>query len=308
MTRLSGYLSAVPTPFRYGQVDADAFEAFCDWQIAHGIGGLVVCGTTGEAPTLSAAEQRHVIARAVDVAHGQVPVIAGAGANATDHAIDLARAAQSAGADGLLVVVPYYNRPPQEGLYRHFRAVHDAVDIPIVLYDVPARTGCALADDTVARLAMLPRIVGLKDATGDLDRPTRLRARLGDAFRLLTGEDANAAAYLEAGGDGCISVVSNVAPRLCADLYKAWTIGDLDRVAALAPAIGQLSEVLFLESNPIPVKYALGLMRWMSPAVRLPLCDAAEATRQRVAACLHGLSIERAGPLGRVAPALAPVA
>jgi 4-hydroxy-tetrahydrodipicolinate synthase len=289
--RLSGYLSAVPTPFRDGAIDVAAFEAFLDWQITRGIAGLVVCGTTGEAPTLHAAEQRALIARAVRRANGRVPVIAGAGANATDHAIALARAAQLAGADGLLVVVPYYNKPSQEGLYRHFAAIHDAVGLPVLLYDVPSRTGCALADDTVVRLAALPRVRGLKDATGDLTRPGRLRTRLGPGFRLLSGDDATALGFLARGGDGCISVVANLAPDDCVALDAAWRRQDFSRAEQLALRIARLSQALFVESNPVPLKYALGRLGMMSPLPRLPLCEASPATRLAVDACLRDLGL-----------------
>jgi 4-hydroxy-tetrahydrodipicolinate synthase len=291
IAQLTGYASALPTPFRYGQVDEAAFEALCSWQITEGVSGLVVCGTTGEAPTLSPAEQQLLVRHAVVIARGRVPVIAGAGSNATMHAIDLARGAQAEGADAVLVVVPYYNRPSQEGLYRHFRAIHDAVDIPVLLYDVPSRTGCGLGDDTVVRLAELPRVAGLKDATGDLARPGRLRTRLGPAFRLFTGEDANALGFFARGGDGCISVVSNVAPRLCVELHAAWRAGVLEKAEALSLSVVALSRALFLESNPVPVKHALALMGLMSPAVRLPLCEASEATRREVAACLRSPAI-----------------
>src|SRR5690349_16873116 len=209
--KLTGYLTALPTPFRGDRVDGEAFATFCAWQIDQGVSGLVVCGTTGEAPTLDAAEQRHLIRIAVRAAAGRVPVVAGAGSNCTAHAVKLARAAQAAGADALLAVVPYYNKPSQEGLYRHFEAVRAAVGIPVILYDVPARTRCGLADETVARLAERPGIVGLKDATGDPARPLRLRRLVGTAFRLFSGDDATALGFLAGAGDGCISVTSNVA-------------------------------------------------------------------------------------------------
>jgi 4-hydroxy-tetrahydrodipicolinate synthase len=291
LDRLRGYLSAVPTPFRDGSLDMAAFESFLDWQITSGIAGLVVCGTTGEAPTLSAAEQRDLIGRAVRRAGGRVPVIAGAGSNATQHAIELARAAEQAGADALLVVVPYYNKPSQDGLFRHFAAIHDAVGIAVLLYDVPSRTGCALAGDTVARLAALPRVCGLKDATGDLARPTRLRARLGPGFRLLSGDDATALGFLARGGDGCISVVSNLAPDDCVALDEAWRRRDFSRAEELALGLAKLSQTLFIESNPVPLKYALSRLGMMSPTVRLPLCEAAPATRIAVDGCLRDLGL-----------------
>lgn len=302
---LTGYLSALPTPFRQGKVDADAFVRFCAAQIADGISGLVVCGTTGEAPTLTTVEQQRLIRLAVATAGRRVPVIAGTGSNATAHAIELARAAETAGADGLLVVVPYYNRPSQEGLFRHFRAIQDAVSRPVILYDVPPRTGCGLADETVARLAALPRIIGLKDATGDLGRPVRLRRLVGPSFRLLSGDDATASGFFARGGDGCISVVSNLAPRLCVTLHAAWRASDFETTETSALAVARLSQILFLESNPVPLKFALSLMESMSAETRLPLCEASAPTRQAIAAGLHDLGI---GPEFRIAPGIAPAA
>lgn len=296
--QLTGYVSALPTPFRNGHVDQAAFQRICAWQIDQGIRGLVVCGTTGEAPTLSLAEHMLLVRCATEVAAGRVPVIAGAGSNATRHAIEIAQAVEIAGADGLLVVVPYYNCPSQEGLFRHFREVHDAVSIPVLLYDVPGRTGCALADDTVVRLAAMPRVVGLKDATGDLDRPVRLRRRLPPAFRLLSGDDTTAAGFLARGGDGCISVVSNLAPALCVALGAATAAEDFSRAESLSLTIAELSRVLFLESNPVPLKYALSILGLMAPEVRLPLCEASPETARSVANCLRdGTMIQ--GGLGK---------
>jgi 4-hydroxy-tetrahydrodipicolinate synthase len=280
---LAGYVSALPAPFKDGRIDEDAFADFCAWQIEQGIAGLVVNGTTGEAPTLDRDEQRRLVRIALEVADGRVPVIAGAGANATTHAVDLARLAEAAGADALLVVTPYYNRPSQEGLFHHFAAVHDATRLPIMLYDVPSRTGCTLAIETIRRLAAMPRIAGLKDATGDLDRPSQLRRLLGEQFRLMSGDDATALAYMERGGNGCISVVSNVVPRLCARLYAAHARGDAGVAQIIARGLEPLTHALFAESNPVPVKYALSLMDRMSEDVRLPLWPASEATRHVVA-------------------------
>ena len=288
---LGGYATAVPTPFRGDHIDENAFRAFCDWQIGEGITALVVNGTTGEAPALSLGEQRRLIRAAVETAAGRVPVIAGAGSNATAHAVGIAREAEAAGADGLLAVTPYYNRPPQAGLFLHFRALHDATALPILLYDVPSRTACTLADDTLLRLADLPRIVGLKDATGDLARAARLRTLLGQRFRLLSGDDATALGFLMAGGDGCISVVANVAPALAMRLYRASRRGALSEARALAQALAPLTAALFSESNPIPVKYALEVMGWMSAELRLPLCAASVMTRREVAAALGGLGL-----------------
>jgi 4-hydroxy-tetrahydrodipicolinate synthase len=209
VSKLSGYAPALPTPFDHeGGIDAAAFARLCDLQIVHGATALVVCGTTGEAPTLGPHEHDELIRMAVARARGRIPVIAGAGANATARAIALARSAQDAGADAILSVVPYCNKPTQEGLYCHFRAIADATDLPVILYDVPSRTACGLADETIARLAELPRVIGLKDAAGDVSRAARLRSLVGSDFRLLCGDDALAMPYLAQGGDGCISVTA----------------------------------------------------------------------------------------------------
>jgi 4-hydroxy-tetrahydrodipicolinate synthase len=272
ISKLSGYAPALPTPFdEEGNVDTPAFERLCDLQLANGATSLIVCGTTGEAPTLSPAEHRELIRIAVAQARGRIPVIAGAGANATAHAIELTRDAEATGADAALSVVPYYNKPTQPGLYAHFRAIAQSTGLPIILYDVPSRTACCLADETVARLAELPQIIGLKDAAGDATRPARLRPLVGTNFRLLCGEDALALPYLAQGGDGCISVTSNVAPGLCRNMYLAWKHGQSVRAQRLAHLIAELTAALFRETNPVPVKHALALLGLMSPTVRLPL-------------------------------------
>jgi 4-hydroxy-tetrahydrodipicolinate synthase len=288
-------MTALPSPFRDGQLDEQSFVRFCNWQIAQGITALVVAGTTGESPTLTPAEQVRLVRLAVETAHGRVPVIAGAGSNSTRHAIELARLAEAAGADGLLSVVPYYNRPTQDGLYEHFRAIHDAVGLPILLYDVPARCCCGLALDTIVRLAALPRIVGLKDATGDLSRPARLRRLLGHGFRLYTGDDATALGFFAQGGDGCISVSANVAPRLCVQMHDAWRRGDTEEAEMASELLIKLSCALFAESNPGPVKYALKLMGFMTEEVRLPLCPPTETTRLDIADALLRLGFVGTG-------------
>ena len=291
LASLCGYASALPTPFKDGLVDEDAFASFCEWQIRQGISGLVVNGTTGEAPTLSLREQRRLVRLAVVVARGQVPVIAGAGSNATAHAIEIAQGAEEAGADGLLLVTPYYNKPSQEGVYRHFRAIHDATNLPVLLYDVPSRTGCTLAIDTICRLAALPRIVGLKDATGDLTRPQTLRRLLREQFRLFSGDDGTALDFMGLGGNGCISVLSNVVPKLCNRLYLGCAAGEQVEARLLEEQLRPLTAALFVESNPVPVKWALSLMGRMSPEVRLPLCEPAETTRVAVRKALLHLGI-----------------
>ena len=244
---------------------------------------MVVCGTTGEAPTLSPAEHSALIRIAVGVARGRVPVIAGAGSNSTAHAIELSKDAEAAGADAILSVVPYYNKPTQAGLYAHFRAVAQSTGLPIILYDVPSRTVCGLADETVARLAEMPQIIGLKDATGDVTRPARLRSLVGPDFRLLSGDDATALAFLSQGGNGCISVTSNVAPGLCRDMFLACRQGQIARAQRWAMPVAQLTAALFRESSPAPLKYALSLLGLMSPKVRLPLVELTKQTKAELA-------------------------
>ena len=287
VSRLAGYAPALPTPFdENDKVDFSAFSSLCDRQIRLGANALVVCGTTGEAPTLSRAEQEEIVRVAVGMARGRIPVIAGAGSNATSHAIELARDAERAGADALLCVVPYYNKPTQIGLYAHFNAVADSVGLPIILYDVPSRTGCPLADNTIARLAQRPQFIGLKDATGNLARPLQLRAVLGPEFRLLSGDDASAMAFIAQGGNGCISVTSNVAPGLCRSMYLAFKQGQTARAQRLATVVADLTAVLFRETNPAPIKYALSLMNGMSARVRLPLVAVADETKAEIASAL----------------------
>lgn len=285
VSKLSGYAPALPTPFGDdGTVDVAAFEQFCDRQVRAGAGALVVCGTTGEAPTLRPAEHATLIQIAVAVARGRVPVIAGAGSNSTANAIELTQDAESAGADAILSVVPYYNKPTQIGLYGHFSAIANSTGLPIILYDVPSRTVCGLADETIARLAEMPKIIRLKDATGDVTRPTRLRSLLGPDFRLLTGDDATALAFISQGGDGCISVTSNVAPGLCRNMFLACRQGQITSVQRLAIPVAKLTAVLFRESSPTPLKYALSLLGLMSPKVRLPLVELTDQTKAEIAA------------------------
>ena len=287
---MSGYAPALPTPFDdNGDFDGEAFERLCDLQITCGATALVVGGTTGEASTLTSKEQGDLIRIAVAVSRGRVPVIAGAGSNATDHAIALAKDAEATGADAVLSIVPYYNRPTQAGLYAHFREIAASIGLPVILYDVPSRTACALADATIARLAELPRIIGLKDASGDVTRPSRLRAMVGPEFRLLSGDDALGLAFLAQGGDGCISVTSNVAPDLCRNMFLAWRQGPATRAQRLARPIAQLTAALFCETNPVAQKYALSLFGLMSPRFRLPLVELSDQYKPGIAAILTEL-------------------
>jgi 4-hydroxy-tetrahydrodipicolinate synthase len=287
VSQLSGYAPALPTPFDdEGGIDGAAFEHLCDLQVGKGATALVVCGTTGEAPTLSAGEHRELIHIAVGIARGRIPVIAGAGSNSTAHAVELTRDAEGAGADAVLSVVPYYNKPTQTGLYAHFREIAGSTGLPVFLYDVPSRTVCGLADETIARLAELPRIVGLKDATGDLTRPMRLRPLVGRDFRLLSGDDATALPFLAQGGNGCISVTFNLAPGLCRNMYVGYRQGQTATAQRLAAPIVRLTAALFRETNPVALKYALSVFGLMSPRARLPLVGLSDQVRTELAAVI----------------------
>ena len=291
VSKLSGYAPAVPTPFNdAGNVDFAAFELFCERQIHEGATALVVCGTTGEAPTLGPGEHHVLVRTAVGVARGRVPVIAGAGSNSTAHAIELTKDAEAGGADAILSVVPYYNKPIQRGLYAHFRAIAQSTGLPVILYDVPSRTACGLADETIARLAELPQVLGLKDATGDVTRPSRLRSLVGSEFRLLSGDDATALAFLAQGGNGCISVTSNVAPGLCRAMFLACRQGQLSKSHQFAIPVAQLTAALFRETSPVPVKYVLSLFGFMSSKVRLPLVELTDESRASLSAVVARLS------------------
>jgi 4-hydroxy-tetrahydrodipicolinate synthase len=288
--KLSGYAPALPTPFDENSViDVAAFAHFCELQISNGATALVVGGTTGEAPTLSGEEHRKLLRVAAGVSRGRVPIIAGAGSNSTQHAIELTKDAEASGADAILSVVPYYNRPTQAGLYAHFSEIAAATGLPIILYDVPSRTACRLEDETVARLAELPQIVGLKDASGDPSRIARLRMLVGTDFRLLSGDDATALAFIAHGGDGCISVTSNVAPGLCRDMFLTLRQGQISRAQRLSHPIAQLTATLFRETNPAPVKFALSLFGLMAPRLRLPLVEIGEKAKTELAGILARL-------------------
>jgi len=295
VSRLSGYAPALPTPFDDdGNLDGATFEQFCERQVQEGATALVVCGTTGEAPTLSPAEQRTLIRIAVGVARGRIPVIAGAGSNSTAHAIELTRDAEARGADAVLSVVPYYNKPTQAGLYAHFHAIAQSTGLPVILYDVPSRTACGLADETIVRLAEMPQFIGLKDATGDAARPARLRSCVGPAFRLLSGDDATALGFLAQGGNGCISVTSNVAPGLCRHMFLACRHGQMSRAQRLADQLARLTSALFRETSPVPLKYALSLLDLMSPRVRLPLVELTDQTKAELSVIVAQMRDENA--------------
>ena len=282
-----GSLVALITPMRAdGAVDEAAFKRFVDWQIQEGTTGVIPVGTTGESPTLTHDEHQRVVEMAVEVAAGRVPVIAGAGSNSTDEAIALARHAKQAGADAALVVTPYYNRPTQEGLYLHFKAIADAVDLPVIIYNIPPRSVVDMSVDTMARLAEHPNIVGVKDATASLTRPLHTRRTCGTAFCQLSGEDHTALAFLASGGVGCISVTANIAPRQCADMHLAWQDGRVGDAMAVQDRLLPLHDAMFAESSPGPVKYAASLLGYGTDRCRLPLAPIAAETRDKVRAAM----------------------
>lgn len=279
---LGGSMVALVTPFKEGRVDEDAFLAACERQIRSGSTALVPCGTTGEAPTLTHAEQARLIELAVRAAGGRVPVIAGAGSNCTTTTIAMVAEAARLGADAALCITPYYNRPSQEGLFRHFEAVQASSSLPIILYDVPKRTGVGLEFDTILRLAHLPNIVGLKDASGDLARAARLRHSVTRDFLRLCGDDGLLPDFLALGCQGCISVTANVVPKLCAAMHAAWAAHDTEQFRRITRTLDELNDALFVESNPVPVKWALARLGLMRGDLRLPLVPLNERHRDQV--------------------------
>lgn len=287
-----GSIPALITPFKNGEIDWPAFENLVEWQIEQGSHGLVPCGTTGESPTLSHEEHKAVIEKCVEITNGRVPVIAGAGSNSTREAIDFTRHAKEAGADAVLSVVPYYNKPTQDGIYEHFRAIHDAVNIPIILYNIPGRSVVDMSIQTTISLSELPNIAGIKDATNDLVRPVQLREQCKKEFCLLSGEDATVAAFLAQGGHGCITVVGNIAPAKSAKLHESWQNGDLETFGKMRDSLNPLSRDLFCESNPAPVKYAGSILGLCTDEVRRPLLPASQEARKKVEAALAHAGIK----------------
>ncbi len=290
-----GSITALITPFANGKVDAKRFQDFVKWQIDQGTHGLVPCGTTGESPTLSHEEHHHVTELCIEVAKGKVPVIAGCGSNSTDEAIALSQHAEKAGADAALQVTPYYNKPSQEGLYQHYKAIHDNSGLPIIIYNIPGRSVVNMSVETMARLSQLPRIIGVKDATADLARPLRTRLTCGADFCQLSGEDATAIPFLAQGGHGCISVTSNIAPALCAEMHKAWQKGDMKTVQKINDQLMPLHEAMFIETSPGPVKYAASLLGLCRNEFRLPLVPVSKATEKMVEEALIKVGLLAAG-------------
>src|SRR5215216_1752048 len=281
-TSFRGSFTALVTPFRNGGVDEKAFRDFVEWQLAEGTNGLVPVGTTGESPTLSHEEHRLVVEWCIDEARGRVPVIAGAGSNSTKEAIELAQHAEQAGANAVLIVTPYYNKPTQEGLYQHYRAINDAIGIPIIIYNIPARSVIDMSVETMKRLFELKNIAGVKDATANVVRVSQQRAAMGEEFVQLSGEDATALGFMAHGGHGCISVTSNVAPRLCAEFQDACLKSDFAAALRLQDKLMPLHIALFVETNPAPAKYALSVLGKCAETVRLPMVPIGEKTRHQV--------------------------
>jgi 4-hydroxy-tetrahydrodipicolinate synthase len=281
-TSFKGSFTALVTPFKDGSFDEDAFRELIDWQISEGTNGLVPVGTTGESPTLSHHEHRRVVECCVQQAKRRVPVIAGSGSNSTAEAIELSQHAEKAGADGVLIVTPYYNKPTQEGLYQHYKAVNDTIGIPIIIYNIPGRSVIDMSVETMARLFELKNIAGVKDATASVIRVSQQRAAMGPEFNQLSGEDASALGFMAHGGHGCISVTSNVAPRLCAQFQVACLKGDYASALELQDQLMPLHHALFIETNPAPAKYALSLLGKCGEAVRLPMVPLTDATKAAV--------------------------
>lgn len=291
-----GVFTALITPFKDSELDLNSYEKLIEWQIEQGVHGLVPAGTTGESPTLNHEEHLQIIETCVKTAAGRVPVIAGTGSNSTDEAVMLTREAAKRGADAALIMSPYYNKPTQEGLFQHFETIHDATDIPIFLYNIPGRCVVDINDETITRLAKLPRIVGMKDATGDLARPGSLRTCMGeaiDSFTQLSGEDETTLSFNALGGRGVISVTSNIVPKACVEVQNLWKKGEVDAAKAAQNKLLSLHQAMFCETSPGPVKYAASLLGLCAPELRLPMVLPSEEHRAIVRDALieYGLEI-----------------
>lgn len=292
-SKLHGLFTALVTPFdKNGAIDENALCGLVEWQICEGIHGLVPCGTTGESSTLTFEEYCKVIQLCVEIANKRVPIVAGVGSNSTTEVIKKAKYVESIGADAVLVVAPYYNKPTQDGLYGHFKAIHDNTDIPIILYNVPGRCAVDIADTTIAKIMELERVIGVKDATGDLNRPLSLKRLVKKEISLLSGEDATALAFNIHGGCGCISVIANIVPKLCAELQNLFLKKQFEEAIELNKRLFPLNKVLFCETNPIPVKYGISLLKPnISSNLRLPLMEANEDTKIKVKEVMRNLDI-----------------
>ncbi len=290
-SQFKGCYTALITPFAAEKVDFGALERFVDWQIGEGVHGLVPCGTTGESPTLTPSEHAEVIAHTVKAAKGRVKIMAGTGSNSTAEAIEYTQHAEKAGADAALVVAPYYNKPTQEGLYQHFKAIAAATALPIFIYNIPGRSVVNMTDATLARLAEIKNIAGVKDATGDLARVATLRHLVGDRLVQFSGEDMTAVGFNAMGGRGVISVTSNIAPKLTAEVQNLSLAGKYDEARAVQAKLVALTQAMFVETNPIPVKYGVSLLKKCDAAMRLPLTAPSESTQAAVRAAMAELKL-----------------
>jgi len=291
LTLFEGAATALVTPFKDGKIDYVSMGKLIEWQISQGIDALVVCGTTGEASTLSKKEKLELVKFTVDLTKGRVPVIAGTGGNCTESTLELTLEVEQLGVDGLLLITPYYNKPTQEGLFLHYRAVHEASDLPVILYNVPGRTGVDLSVDTISLLAKLPRVAGIKEASADLSKVLKIRQKVPESFSLLSGEDATVAAFLAQGGHGCISVTANVAPAQCAQLHAAWRTQNRAAFNALRDKLAPLHEAMFVESNPSPVKYAASLLGYGDGSLRQPLWEISDASKETVRKAMQSAGV-----------------
>jgi 4-hydroxy-tetrahydrodipicolinate synthase len=289
-----GSITAIVTPFRNGEIDKKAFDALLERQIEAGTHGIIACGTTGESPVLTHDEHNYIVGRCVSMVKGRVPVIAGTGTNSTAKTIELTKEAKKAGADAALVVTPYYNKPTQDGLYAHYKAVAEAVNIPIIIYNIPGRCVVDMKTETMAKLAKIPNIIGVKDATADMSRPGQVVKMIGPDFIQLSGEDATVIDFLEQGGHGCISVTSNVAPTLCAEMHRHWQKGEKKEAKAINERLMPLHKALFVETSPAPVKYALSALGLCTDEVRLPLVPASPNARKAVDEALEKTGLNAA--------------
>ena len=286
-----GSIPALITPFKNEKVDYSSYEKIIEWSISEGSHGFVPCGTTGESPTLSHEEHKKIVEECINTVNKRVPVIAGTGSNNTTEAIEYTQHAEKMGADGALVVTPYYNKPTQKGLYQHFKIIAESTSLPIIIYNIPGRSIVDMSIDTMNELSEIKNIAGVKDATNDLFRPLLTQAKIKKDFCYLSGEDGTALAYLSQGGVGCISVTANVAPRFCADLHNAWIAHDIKKSQEINLKLAKLHDALFIESSPGPVKYAAELLNLCSSETRMPLVEIQDSTKKIVKDCLIELNL-----------------
>ena len=287
-----GSITALITPLKNGEIDEKAFQDFIEWQINQGSHGLVPCGTTGESPTLTHQEHERVIDLCVEAANKRVPVIAGTGSNSTDEAISLTNFSKESGANAALVVTPYYNKPTQEGLYQHFKAINDSCDLPIIIYNIPGRSVVDVNIETMTKLAKLKNIIGVKDSSNDLTRPLLTAKNIAKNFCQISGEDGTIVPFLSQGGQGCISVTANIAPKMCSDVHRAWQKGNLKKVQSINSLLFPLQNALFLETSPGPVKYAASLLKICSNELRLPLVSISSNSKKEIKTVLTNLKIK----------------